>query len=220
MDYSGPEPADFANVAALNRAFMRRLRSPSAGERLREGIPASLRDAVKAMTDNHLERLAESPFLLLSLREHDAACWSDILADEPVADLFANKRCDPGDITIAASSFLWQLARRNPYATRLVSGAGPDWCERLGNLTLQVLLERVVVRDDILQPRFAGNTTCWQRLLGAGLSSRQQVREFAHVACLQTLLTDTTHARPRRLRAAACSRPIPVVTRTSRSGQT
>ena len=45
MDFSGPEPADFANVAALNRAFLLRLRSPSAGRDLRAHIPEPLRKA-------------------------------------------------------------------------------------------------------------------------------------------------------------------------------
>ena len=43
MDYTGPDAADFADVAALNHAFLVRLRSPGmAGERLREHLPEPL----------------------------------------------------------------------------------------------------------------------------------------------------------------------------------
>ena len=65
MDFSGPEPADFANVTALNRAFLVRLRSPSVGRKLRDHIPEALQAAVEGLTDRHVERLSAAPFLLM-----------------------------------------------------------------------------------------------------------------------------------------------------------
>lgn len=212
MDFSGPEPTDFANVTALNRAFLCRLRSPSGGCRLRDAIPESLREAAKGLTDSHVDRLSASPFLLMSLREHDTSFWARVLADEPTFDLFAAPLRDHDDIAIAAVSFMWQLTRQNPYAARLLSGAPPGWCEQLGEQTLLKLLQGVANCTGFLRPRFAGNIVCWRKLLGPGLSSNVTVRESAHLTCLQALLTDRLHSPPRRLRAAACSRPVPVVT--------
>lgn len=212
MEFSGPEPADFANVVALNRAFLRRLRSPSVGRDLREFIPAAMRQAVEGLTDRHVERLAASPFLLLSLRERDADFWSRIARVEPAQDLFAMDASHHDDVKVPAMSFLWQLARRNPYAARLVSGGTTGWCDQIGEYTLLALLGQIQGRRDVLQPRFAGLDSCWQKLLGPGLSSEVQVRRSAHLACLQTLLTGEPKAAPPRMRAAACNSSAPVAT--------
>lgn len=211
MEFSGPEPADFANVIALNRAFLRRLRAGSPGRDLRALIPGTMRHAVTGLTDRHVERLSALPFLLLSLRERDASFWNSVAADGATPDLFMSDARTHDEITVPAMSFLWQLARRNPYAARLVSGAPPDWCDHVGEYTLLALLQRIRGRRDVLQPRFAGHEGCWQKLLGPGLSSRRQVRESAHLTCLQTLLTDEPPSTPRRMRAAACSRSVPVL---------
>ena len=215
MDFSGPERTDFANVEALNRAFLLKLRSPAAGRRLREQLPDTLRDATKGLTDSQVERLSAAPFLLLSLREHDAEFWRGIAADSPMADLFAPSGASRDEITVAAVSFIWQLTRRNPYAARLITGASPEWCERLGEFTLLTLLQRLSSCRDFLRPRFAGDAACWRKLLGSGLSSKAQIRESAYLACLQTLVTKRHHVPARRLRAAACTSSIPVLSITN-----
>jgi hypothetical protein len=214
MDFSGPESADFANVAALNRAFLDRLRSGPDGGDLRSGIPVSLRRAILGLGRRQVARLAAAPFLLLSVREHDAGTWDRLCADNASADLFARSRDLKPDIAVAAVSFIWHLTRRNPYAARLVCGASPQWCEQISEHTLFDLLQRVGADPQILQPRFAGNVGCWQKLLGPGLSSNAGVRESAYLACLQTLLTDTSREPVRRLRTAACNTSIPVLSMT------
>ena len=127
MDFSGPEPADFANVAALNRAFLIRLRSPSLGQGLRGHIPEPLHGAVEGLTDRQVERLAAAPFLLMSLHETDERFWHDAALEDPVADLFDTGGDPHHELSVAAMSFVWQLAQRNPYAARLVCGAAPAW---------------------------------------------------------------------------------------------
>jgi hypothetical protein len=215
MDFSGPERTDFANVEALNRAFLLKLRSPAAGRRLRDRIPEALRDAIEGMTDRQVNRLSASPFLLLSLREHDAEFWRELEADSPVMDLFATSDSCRDEIAVAAASFIWQLTRRNPYAARLVTGASPAWCERLGEFTLLTLLERVAACRDLVRPRFANDVACWRKLLGSGLSSKPRIRESAYLACLQTLVTKRLHGPPQRMRAAACASSTPVLSITS-----
>ena len=59
MDFSGPEPADFANVTALNRAFLMRLRDPLPGERLRRCMPSRSRSAIRTLSNLQVERLSE-----------------------------------------------------------------------------------------------------------------------------------------------------------------
>jgi len=185
-DYPGPSPDDYANVTALNTAFIRAtldLKGPQCG------------------------RLAAAPFLLFSLREHEPEWWEDALAEGRQGDLI-----DPGEILgvemhslqIAALSFLWQLGRRNPYAVRIVSGATITWSERLVHLPLITLLYRVGARRDLVQSRLENVPGVSVRLLHDGISADQHIRRSAHLAALQTLLTRSGVENYARLPAAAC----------------
>ena len=58
MEFSGPDAADFANVRALNHAFLARLRSPGDGRHLREQLPSALGALLEALTNLQVERLA------------------------------------------------------------------------------------------------------------------------------------------------------------------
>jgi hypothetical protein len=182
MDFFGPEPTDFANVTALNRAFLMRLRDPLPGERLRLCLPLRLQSSVRRLSNLQIERLSALPYLLLSVRERDQPCWR-----------------------------LWQLARRNPYAVRLISAASLNWCEQLADYTLLTLLQRAAIRNDLLQPRLANNEDFWSRLLGPGLSPNPQVRRAAHVASLQVMLTEDPAVQYRSMKTAACSNPVPTL---------
>ena len=201
MDYLCPDASDYAEVAALNQAFLVCLRAPY-GAVLRGRLPERLQPVIAALRDVQVERLARTPFLLLTLRERDAGYWRRLAGEAPEPDLFATGRDAGGDIAAAALSFVWHLARRNPYALRLVAGAGNDWCSILTDSTLFALLQRAAVAAEVLLPREAENVEFWGKLLGPGLSSDPALRAAAHAACLQTVLTDLPESLP-MLRAAA-----------------
>jgi len=211
MDFSGPEPADFANVESLNHAFLRFVRRSSCGRYQRQQLPQKIQRLVEGLTDLQIERLSAAPFLLLSLRERDELYWQALLNDEPNGDLLVAVDSDPESRQLAAAglAFLWALAKRNPYATRLVSGATLNWCELLTDYTMLQLLQQTIGRRDLLQPRFPGNEQFWNKLLGPGLSSEQDVRGAAHLTALQSVLTEDPATRYRATRAAACSTVVP-----------
>ena len=219
MDFIGPEPADLAEVQSLNIAFLEYLRAAPDGQLLQQ-LPASLRPAVVALTDRQVQRLAAVPFLLLTMRESDHSFWAQLFGERPMRDLFASAPVvvdELGRITSAALGFVWQLSRRNPYATRLVCGGSLDWCEQLAACTLLRLLQRAVDHQDLIGIRFAGNTEFWHRLLGAGLSSEPDVRRAAHLCALQTVLTARELTSGSRLRAAACHSAVPTMSVRERS---
>jgi hypothetical protein len=209
MDFFGPGLSDFANVRALNHAWLLRWREARAGAPLRQGLPPSIGPLVDGLTNLQVERLATTPFLLFSVRERDERCWRELDAPDPNLDLLSGPDNGNDELRISAVSFLWQLACRNPYAVRLVSGATLGWCERLAASTLLDVLRVAAGIDDVLQPRFAQNEDFWRKLLGPGLSSDMQTRHSAHITCLQWLLTDNPQAGYRRIRAAACANPLP-----------
>ena len=170
--------------------------------------------------DRQVQRLAAVPFLLLTMRESDHSFWAQLFGDRPMRDLFASAPIvvdELGRITSAVLGFVWQLSRRNPYATRLVCGGSLDWCEQLAACTLLRLLRRAVDHQDLIGVRFAGNTEFWHRLLGAGLSSEPGVRRAAHLCALQTVLTSRELTSGSRLRAAACHSAVPTLSVRERS---
>jgi hypothetical protein len=217
MQYQCPGPAELANVFVLNSAFIAWQLSMS-GERGREprtgpGIPARL----AALDGTQRERLARTPFLLMSLAEDDELRWQSLFSEQTTRDLLQciQLRDEAASrITAAGLGFLWQLAQRNPYAARLVSGASLDWCEQLSACTLMDLIARALEDHTLLTPRMSDQPDFWDRLLTAGVSNRRQVRVAARVATLQTVLIQRP-LRPHRPLASAACKMSPARTRDS-----
>lgn len=214
MDYSGPRPADLADVHALNVALLACVRSTRGGAALRLQLPLSVQPLLAALTDQQMQRLAKAPFLLMSLRERDDVYWTQLLGDGANRDLFATSPIAVDDcsrIVAATIGFAWQLSRRNPYSARLLFGASLSWCERVATRPLFELLCRTADRTDVLGLRLARNEDFWQRLLRGGLSSESDIRRAAQLCALQTMLTDGNSSEYRRLQTAACSAAVPTM---------
>ncbi len=191
-EYPGPNPDDYANVLALNTAFIK---------------------AAFEMKGPQRGRLAAAPFLLFSFRERDMDWWDEALVENLQEDLLAAPELDNPQlqrIQIAALSFLWHLARRNPYATRIITGANVSWCEKITALPLVTLLDRIGARGDVMQSRLDNSNRFGGRLLGDGTSSRRTVRRSSQLVALQSLLTQGTFDNYTRLPAAACAMPRPM----------
>ena len=213
MEFRGPEPADFRNVQSMNAAFLRHMRGSPSGHELRQQMAPEVRSMIRGLTDLQIERLSTARFLLFSLRERDPNYWGLLGNDAPTSDLLsATHQADEcGQLAAASLGFLWQLARRNPYAARLVSGATLNWCEQLAECTLLRVLQRTAGRSDLLRPRRAEDVAFWGKLLGPGLCSEREVRGAAQLSALQSVLTEDPAARYRSLRAAACRTAAPAL---------
>lgn len=213
MDFSGLEPTDLDDVRAINVAYLELLRS-GAGETQRLKLPARLRPVVAALTRRQVERLAGVPFLLLTLNESDESYWGRVHEELPACDLFAENH-DPLDpiarIVVSALGFQWQLARRNAYAARLVCGACLAWCEQLAACSLLRVLQCAADCQRLVAPRQAAHEVFWTRLLGAGLSSAEDVRRAAHLSALQIVLSPAHSKSEQHWRSAACNASVPVL---------
>lgn len=205
MDYKGPTRDDLANIRALNRYFLLAVANTD-GEKFGEL-------ARQQLTEPQLASLAAAPFLLFSFREQDNEYWQHLLADDPQFD-FIESGVPPNDkirhLQVAGLGFLWQLSRRNPYVSRIVSGAPNLWCERLAACTLAGLLDRAATRADLLCVRFANEDRIWRRLLSNGVDSRSSLKKTSHHCALQAMLTRSQQVPIGMVSAAACSMPSPV----------
>lgn len=195
MEYPGPQPADYDNVRALNRAFLNLLTDRHAAARLFAELPSALMERCVELTSRRRQRVAETPFLLFSFRERDAAYWDRLFEERRCHDLLA--AVEPLDAALAGLvsaglGFLWQLARQNTYTARLICGASLHWCEQLAE---RPLLEVVSVADArrLLTLRSPGDAGLWQKLLHDGASSDRAVSDAARLSALQRVLT---HGRP------------------------
>ena len=217
MQYHGPDPADLANVFVLNNAFIAWQRTRPPEESRERDLPPEIRARFDALNCEQRVRLGRTPFLLMSLAEGDDVRWQALFAERQTRDLLECLRIrddEASGLIAAGLGFLWQLAQRNPYAARLVSGASLSWCEQLSACTLMDLYSRALEDSTLLAPRMADQPDIWNRLLTAGVSNRRHARHAARVSALQTMLTRRPLHRNRSLPAAACKLP-PVKTRTS-----
>ena len=198
MGYEGLTQNDLDNVRALNVAWLKLHRKAKPG-----GRPLSARRRA---------RLADAPFLLFSLREHDSDWWTGLLDAHRQQDLLTTRPPASGDVQalqLAALAFLWELSRRNAYVARVVSGAPLDWCERIASVTLMHALD-CVARCETIEARFAFDSPEWDRLLRGGASALRGARRSAQMAALQSILTSCETGCYRPLAAAACSVSVPV----------
>ncbi len=195
MEYTALTPDDLDNVRALNAAW------------LKSGLAGAGRLSSRA-----IGRLAATPFLLFTLHEDDDERWQRLLDRPPQRDLLQDSGSAPGErrsLQAAALAFLWELARRNPYAARLVSQASTRWCLLVTPVTLMRLLA-CAADCDLIAARFSPDSAVFRRLLSRGGSGLHDVREAAQLSALQTLLTVRHPGRDEQPRAAACRARSPV----------
>ena len=194
MEFAGPESEDFINVCALNRAFLRLVTGKRDGKAARIVAPDSVTRRLHKLRDSQVENLSKTPFLLFSLREREADYWESIFANPGTRDLFTESasRSDEQSRLVAASlGFLWQLAKRNPYAVRLICGASLYWCEQIAETTICQLLAMAGSRSDLLTLRFSHDEKLWRKLLQDGIRREQRIRDAAQLSALQFVLTQS-----------------------------
>jgi len=190
-EFPGLSSDDYDNVLALNKAFL--------------DVSTSLKGPQKG-------RLASAPFLLFSLRENDLRWWQDALAAGPQISLLRSPDLATDNVRALQSAgigFLWQLARRNAYAVRILTGSSVAWCDLLLRQSLITLLERVGTRGDLMQSRLDDRYGKDDKFLTGGASSRKQVRRSSHIVALQSMLTSNRAKTATRQSAAACNLSIP-----------
>ncbi len=192
MEFAGPEAADFANVCALNSAFLELARRRRLSRACLNGLDERLANRLQGLSDVQARRLACAPFLLFSFRERDARLWEQLFKAAGNPDLFAASSAASDELarlTAAGLGFVWQLAQRNPYAARVLAGATLHWCEQISERTFFQLLAVTRIREDLLQLRSGGAGDFWLKLLDAGVVRQDRVRQCAHISALQAMLT-------------------------------
>ena len=213
MLYDCPEPDDFAETRALNQAFLTLLKADSAADAHLAGLHPELANRLRALRPEQIARLADVPFLLLSFRESDRELWECL----PVAETVAEPQTPSLQeqmrerLVAAALGFAWQLARRNPYALRLLSGASLHWCERLAEQPFLAIMSRAGGCRDLPRLRAARDVDVWRKLLTDGVSARDGLRRAAQLSSLQMRLTRTP-SETTRWATAACRMPATSLT--------
>jgi len=221
MEYPGPERTDFHNVRSLNGEFLQWLGGRSIAAVPLNELPADLAKRLAGLRFAERQRLAVTPFLLFSFRERDDDLWSRLLRSSGTPDLLAAARSDDAELRLIAAGlgFVWQLARQNAYAARLVCAASLHWCEQLAEKTLVEVMNVAAVSPNLLTLRAACNRPLWHKLLSTGIQAEREVRHAAHISALQCVLTSAQRShtvRPARAARAGLAPSRHVADRTDR----
>lgn len=135
-------------------------------------------------------QLSQCPFLLFRI---DARPATASVADASPA------RAAPAEaeaeLARLALSFLWHLARANPFAARVVSGTPAYWCERLAALSIVRLIETATTCDIEVRPRLAAVPGFWLDLLRATGSRPPMRRRAMGIAGLQLIMSKSRRKR-------------------------
>lgn len=210
----GASADDYDNVYSLNRGFLASLRRDPGARTCLRSLPRRYAERLAALSEREALRLAKTPFLLMSFRERDDRFWEPVFADPGNRDLFAPAAPTEDVVSrlIAAGlGFVWQLARYNPYAARLICGASLHWCEQLTERTFLHVLALAAMQRDLLTIRAPDDPELWDKLLDNGVSGESNVRRAAHISALQCVLTNAALPAVRRLASAACAVRTPVL---------
>ncbi|MEM7500712.1 MAG: hypothetical protein AAF417_01660 [Pseudomonadota bacterium] len=191
MSYACPRSGDFDEVRALNAAFLAVLRSQAEPQRRLDGLERRLAQRLLNLEDRQVERLATVPMLLMSFCEDDEAVWEPQRVHEPVTDPDAFVPAESGCARLQAAGlgFVWQLARRDPYSLRLLTGVTLHWCECIADQPFLSVLKLASGHSELPVLRASRETRVWRKLLSDGVSQTRVVREAAHMSSLQMRLT-------------------------------
>lgn len=196
MAFDGPESTDYRNVTSLNRAYLTLLQRDLRSRQGLRLLSAPLSQRITGLTKRQIDRLAATPFLLLSFRESNDHYWGKVLGITPGTDLFTSSGSDDLDTLVSAGlGFVWQLARQNPYALRVICGASLHWCEQIAEQTFFHLLVSVAAHGDVLELRAAHDHELWRKLLNDGVNRQTAISNAAHVSALQAVLTQPQHQK-------------------------
>lgn len=135
-------------------------------------------------------QLSRCPFLLFRI---DATPAQAAVADAGLARGDATRF--ERELARIALSFLWQLARANPFAARVVSGTPAHWCEGLASLTIVRLIETATTCDIEVRPRLAAVPGFWCDLLGASGARPPMRRRTIGIAGLQLIMSKSRRKR-------------------------
>ena len=207
MAFDGPQKADFGNIVPFNQEFLALLRQEKGLRKSIVELPESQRQRLVTLDRPEALRLAETPFLLFSFREHDDVYWDRILTEPASPGLF-QKRVSENvrNLMSSALGFIWHLAQRDPFTLRLFSGAPLSWCENIADLTLHHLLDAVYRSGDLPVLRFSYHRELWRSLLDGGVSGRVPIRMAAQLSSLQIVLSRSQQST-QWARAARTLRP-------------
>ena len=206
MAFDGPGPQDFANVYSLNATLLDLLAATPGAL----SMPAPLSTRIAALETTERRRLAHTPVLLLSVAEDDPLRWAPVSGSCPRRDLVSEMQRPAArlaELVAATLGFLWQLACRDAYAARTVSGASREWCELLADALLVDVLEFGAREPDLPALRLAHHGPFWDKLLVGGTDNERHVRRAARLSAMHTVLTGSVQRRHRPLRSAACTMP-------------
>lgn len=184
MQFGPLSQADLRRVAAINAAYLQFIAGDDRhAERHRRLLSAAARQRVLALDASGREVVAACPFLLCSVRD------LSIGADAPgrrTLQLIGGTGSGADLVVFMALTMLSRIARRRPFAARVLSGTDIAWCRELEALDEPAIAGIARAQAARLKPVHADVPEFWSELLRSGRVSRLR-RRAVRAAGLQLL---------------------------------
>ncbi len=181
MPYHCPQPADIADVHALNREFLSDLLCQQ-----HKGLQDLDRESGDALT-----RIAAAPFLVYELRSPDPGFWDRTFsgASDLLDSVNTGSARDAGQVA-STLGFLWHLSRRDVHAARLFTGSSRDWCERLADTPLIHVINRALGAGIRPSLRMRDDDPRWRSMVRAASASDKAHQLVAVMRVFHALLVE------------------------------
>lgn len=206
MHHQGLIEGHLEEVAALNAQYLALLLArgaPAADPRLAADSPLLARMA--RLGEERLAELADCPFLLYTLGEDELIPqYRGFGRAEELAD------ASRGLPALALMSLTWlrSLARRNPFAVRLIAGATEGWCVELAGAAPGALVNHARRAERWMRPRFAREGRFWEDAIAAIEERRGERLRAVRTAGLQRLLSRSAIASAGEEATGDSARPL------------
>ena len=145
------------------------------------------REALRALADEQLERLATCPYSLFDVHFADAAVWREVVADEPPAFDAGLGVVSParGAFMLAALLYTRQLCQHHDDMARLLLGMTQEVAQLLSSATLSALTACAFTGEPTLTARLAEHPNFWSDLLDFVRDGTRERHLAAHTLGVQ-----------------------------------
>ncbi len=197
MTYPGLNQVELDEIQRLNVLYLMALQHAGGPlEPLRPMLGEASLAWLRRCSTASVELLAAVPYLLFrvdTLTPHRAAPRN--------RDMFLSKDPEAFELLTLALAFVHQLARRDRFALRVITGASEAWCGWLQDVSFVRLAESARQSDVLLLPILVNHREFWPGLITSVRKNLLAQRDAIVATGLQHLLNTQTRASSQRLAA-------------------
>ncbi len=186
MAYTGLRAAEISEIRRLNQQYLGALATNGVSDiSLKAKVGKKRWEWFVRAKNEQLLRLSTLPYLLFRLDTVNA----HLASPSKNAELFAAHQQAGTQLLSMATAFAHQLAQRDLFSLRVITGATEDWCHWLQGMSLVRLSEIARSTNAPIVPILGDNKTYWPELFDAARFNRPERLQAVAIAGMQHLIS-------------------------------